>query len=208
MEVVKSSNMDDSKSIETCHLLTPMQLSHYYMLACRLTELLAVRQLYKKTPPMQSAEDNSSSNECPICLECNLTGAILPCGHVLCELCETRCLRQKLACPFCRATFVSANQVRKDGWNVVTEWSTEALVDNLGHDIAALECQMNEYCWMKDITAQTTTLSADETATKSTSTTMADAIDIDTAENLLDGYIQLPRQFQAWIEKDGFVFVQ
>jgi Zinc finger, C3HC4 type (RING finger) len=236
--VVKGST-DDFKIDETLHLITPIQLSQYYMLACRLTELLAVRQVYYENRLTQAADSTTTRNECLICLECNLTGAILPCGHVMCELCETRCLRQKLACPFCRATFASAQQVRKDGWSVMqTDWSAAAgtpegvvLVDSLHHDIAALTCQMNEYCWMKDIifttetqpAPNTTTLSLDETmsvrticttSSRTAAAAAAAAADatafLDTAENnILDGYVQLPRQFHTCIEPDdGFALVQ
>jgi hypothetical protein len=131
-------------------------------------------------------------------------------------------LRQKLACPFCRASFASAKQVRKDGWRVLqAEWSTgtEAVADSLDHDIASLQCQMNEFCWMKDITTTTespsspqpqanTSFSADETSSTTTSSRAAIAF-LDTAENnFLDGYVQLPRQFHKWIETDDFVLLQ
>jgi hypothetical protein len=82
---------------------------------------------------------NSNLPECVICCSetCHL---ILPCGHRLCESCEERWVRSKLACPFCRKKYSSFRQIQENTW-LLSEFSNE----DLDHDINNLRHQLQTF---------------------------------------------------------------
>ena len=58
--------------------------------------------------------------ECTICWS-NVEASVLPCcRHSLCSECETRWVRKKLVCPFCRSQFPNRRAVKRNTWELTT----------------------------------------------------------------------------------------
>jgi hypothetical protein len=105
----------------------------------RLFDLALVQEQISQSFFHEFPITNSYLPECVIC--CSETShLILPCCHRLCESCEERWVRSKLACPFCRKKYSSFRQIEMNTWHL-TEFSNE----DLDHDINHLRHQLRTF---------------------------------------------------------------
>lgn len=91
-----------------CEMVTRLELDKFY------EERNTLLQHYKVAVPLLSQVrqeffgDSSSIPSCPICYENNVTHAVLPCGHCICEDCKKKLLS---TCFHCRSPVVKINRI-------------------------------------------------------------------------------------------------
>lgn len=69
---------------------------------------MSIRKTQKRTDPVEETryvptEEVPALLECPVCMDPFTDPVDLPCGHVLCSACSSRC---EFRCPVCRAAFM------------------------------------------------------------------------------------------------------
>jgi Ring finger domain len=131
--------------------------SKLHLLLQELTHLLSLRSVKRDCDelfetPLQCHEraDSESASlptfdgqpvECTICWS-NLEASVLPCcRHSLCSECETRWVRKKLVCPFCRTQFPNRRAVNRTTWELTT-WD---LQEELETEIQAIQKQIDSF---------------------------------------------------------------
>lgn len=104
----ETSEMLSALRNRACEMVTKLELDRFY------EERNSLLQHYKVAVPLLSQVrqeffgDSSSIPSCPICYENDVTHAVLPCGHCICEDCKKKVLT---TCFQCRSPVVKINRI-------------------------------------------------------------------------------------------------
>ena len=117
---------------EPDRLLTVRYFAEYYKLVRRLSDLLTLACAEQDGDGLTASAFGPAGPfhlaECVICYT-EKSSSILPCNHRICESCESRWVRKRLQCPFCRTSFKSVKQIQNCAWNLSEFSSAEVHKD-------------------------------------------------------------------------------
>jgi hypothetical protein len=131
--------------------LSYAQFQRYCVLVRRLGELndTLICSTCRKTPNNEASvlpfnkHDNEAEIECMICCDTipKQHQTILHCGPTLCETCEQRCFKRKLACPYCRQSFRNRSDAQNSGWHM----TADDVSTDIQQDVQLLEQHVQEF---------------------------------------------------------------
>lgn len=96
---------------------------------------------HAQSDPLPSSDGEQL--DCTICWS-NVKASVLPCcRHSLCSECESRWVRKKLICPFCRTQFPSRKAVKCSSWEL-TKWDYQ---EELEKEIETIQKKIDSF-WL------------------------------------------------------------